>query len=240
MAHVMSDPRGTILDQNKYSAQGEPMRLGSTHIIRCPHCSGLGCYEAIKSGNSFGAKFYTDGKEVAPMMPEVPAVVECASCTGLFWLGQQEEVGEFDAYGDQAESADPAWKAAGKLHEPGERQYLVWLERLRAEQPARERDLRMFTWWRGNDRHRDAQLADPEDRPQDAASREANMRALCALLQKGVDGDRLMRAEILRQLGQFDDGLAVLSSSTEAHLEAAAKRLRSLCEAGDREVRPLF
>lgn len=194
----------------------------------------------MSSGNTFGARYYTDGKQVAPMMLQIPAVVECQGCKGLFWLGQAEEVAAFDAYGCQTEPVDPTWTAAGELREPAANGYLDRLETLRLAEPARERELRLLAWWRGNDRNREALSARPECESGNAGGREANMRALLAVLHEAVDEDLLMRAEIHRQLGEFDQSLAVLSSPMQAYLEAAVKRIRSLCEAGDRHVRTLF
>ncbi len=107
-------------------------------------CGHLGQYDTINSGNTFGAKYYTDGRRVAPMLPEVPAVVLCQGCAGAFWLSQAEEAGTYEPYGFDAESPDPAWTAAGRLAEPDEGSYFKWLDRLLASSPERERELRLF------------------------------------------------------------------------------------------------
>jgi len=215
------------------------MTPGPTHVVRCPLCGHLGQYDTINSGNTFGAKYYTDGRRVAPMLPEVPAVVLCQGCAGAFWLSQAEEAGTYEPYGFDAESPDPAWTAAGRLAEPDEGSYFKWLDRLLASSPERERELRLFAWWRGNDRHREEKSADESDRTDHVLAREANMRALLPLLSSGEATDALMQAEILRELGEFDQALGVLSAPLPDGFDVAVRRLRSLSEAGDRRLREL-
>jgi hypothetical protein len=216
------------------------MTPGPTHVVRCPLCKQLGSYETINSGNTFGATYYTDGKRVAPMLPVVPPVVVCAHCSGLFWLSQAEELGNYERYGRKPTDLDPAWKAAEPLDEPDEAQYLTWLERLRNANPERARDLRLHVWWRGNDRLRGKQAAHDDDSLERQPAREANMRALLPLLAGGGNVDTLMQAEVLRQLGEFDRALDLLSQPLPDQLQTAVKRLRSLCETGDTQLRELL
>ena len=48
-----------------------------------------------------------------------------------------------------------------------------------------------------------------------------------------------MQAEILRELGEFDQALGVLSAPLPDGFDVAVRRLRSLSEAGDRRLREL-
>jgi hypothetical protein len=42
-------------------------------IVReCPHCKAHVVQEETVSGNTIGAKFYTDGRSYAPMLPDHP------------------------------------------------------------------------------------------------------------------------------------------------------------------------
>jgi hypothetical protein len=199
----------------------------------------LGQYDTINTGNTFGATYYTDGRLVAPMLPEVPEVVLCQGCAGAFWLSQAEEVGAYERYGFGAERPDPAWAAAGWLAEPDEGGYFKWLDRLLASSPQRKRELRLFAWWRGNDHHREERPGEESDRTDHVAAREANMRALLPLLSSGEPTDVLMQAEILRELGEFDQALAVLSAPLPDRFDIAVQRLRSLSAARDRRLREL-
>ena len=105
--------------------------------------------------------------------------------------------------------------------------------------PCARRWLRLFAWWRGNDRQREEKSADESDRTDHVLAREANMRALLPLLSSGEATDALMQAEILRELGEFDQALGVLSAPLPDGFDVAVRRLRSLSEAGDRQLREL-
>jgi hypothetical protein len=50
------------------------------------------------SGNTFGAKVFSDMKRVAPMLPEFPRITICPKCNTIFWLSKAEEVGTKDKY----------------------------------------------------------------------------------------------------------------------------------------------
>ena len=68
-------------------------------IVReCPHCKAHVVHEETVSGNTIGAKFYTAGKQDAPMLPDHPWLAKCPMCGGLFWVvvAHEVEIG-FDA-----------------------------------------------------------------------------------------------------------------------------------------------
>jgi hypothetical protein len=58
------------------------MLAGPDQIVACPHCKALAKYMTLMSGNTFGARVWTDGKQDAPMLPHPPAVVKCRQCAG--------------------------------------------------------------------------------------------------------------------------------------------------------------
>ena len=39
---------------------------GPDQIVACPKCNGLAKYRTLLSGNTFGARVWTDGKQDAP------------------------------------------------------------------------------------------------------------------------------------------------------------------------------
>ena len=205
------------------------MTPGSTHVVRCPSCGQLGTYPSIASGNTFGAVYYTDGRRVAPMLPNTPSVVRCGGCSGVFWLASATEVGEYSPWGSDDESIDPTWTSAARLVEPDEQQYLAALEQLVGAQPQRSREARLIAWWRGNDRLRCQQPSGSNDTPQTISQRHANMRQLIALLDTAEPSDQLMRAEALRQLGEFEQATAILSKPFPPEYDTALSRLLGLC-----------
>lgn len=67
------------------------MMPGETIYRACPACQQLLIECTLLSGNTIGAKFWTDGKMDAPMFPQIPALVRCAHCQSLLWLPEARE-----------------------------------------------------------------------------------------------------------------------------------------------------
>ena len=86
------------------------MRPGPRTIRSCPHCSEPFEEPTIASGNTFGAKIWSDGKMDAPMLPEHHAFVSCPSCNEPFWVKNSEiiEALDFDDL-DQTEYPNTAY-----------------------------------------------------------------------------------------------------------------------------------
>lgn len=56
---------------------------------RCQHCLGLIEQPSMISGNTIGARIWTDGKMDAPMLPELPQIVKCPHCSACMIKGLQ-------------------------------------------------------------------------------------------------------------------------------------------------------
>jgi hypothetical protein len=69
------------------------MLPGPDQIIACPKCQALAKYMTLRSGNTFGARLWTDGKRAAPMLPLPPEVVKCQHCGECYWLEAADKVG---------------------------------------------------------------------------------------------------------------------------------------------------
>lgn len=53
------------------------MQLGPDKYYKCPNCGAYLYTHTLLSGNTFGAREYSDGKMVAPMLPECPNLTKC-------------------------------------------------------------------------------------------------------------------------------------------------------------------
>jgi hypothetical protein len=207
------------------------MTPGPDQFIRCPYCSGLGRFATIRSGNSIGATVYTDGKRVAPMMPESPAVVSCYRCNGIYLLDDATHVASIEL--------DPEWLAAKLVREPTEREYLVALKGEFMKGLSPEKSMRIFAWWRGNDAYRNGRRKASVEQEDLLTLRSANLWALVALLSSHDPGERLMKAEVLRHLGEFDLALDELNIGDPSTAEAALF-ITELCKKRDHRLRVLF
>jgi hypothetical protein len=232
------------------------MKPGPDQIVACPHCHGLARYTTLLSGNTFGATVWTDGKQFAPMLPRPPAVVKCRHCPECYWLKDAEEIGKLDCWGSEEEAVDPAWRNAKYVEEPSEEEYYSAIDRGLARDREEERSLRILAWWRRNDAFRRWSVRvfawwrrnvafRKKSVGQDAAPASSsvksldNLKALAGLLDLSDENDRVMKAELLRELGEFEAATAILDQIGPGDYASVARQLRILCEVGDASVRRL-
>jgi len=179
------------------------MKLGPNQIIACPHCGALAHYRALVSGNTLGAVVWTDGRQYAQMMVEPPPVVTCHACATCYWLADAKEIGVVARDFPWKVQVPEEWRNAAEVKEPSADEYLDAIEAGLAKGVGKEKALRLLAWWRANDSVREWRFP-IKDIP--AASPDGfrrNLLRLVDLLTDDNDNDRLMRAEVLRELGDF-------------------------------------
>jgi hypothetical protein len=197
------------------------MRPGADQIIACPNCQTLAKYMTLRSGNTFGARLWSDGKRAAPMLPRPPEVVKCQHRGECYWLADAEEIGVVLQWGllrllreaDRAWAADQtlqepaAWAAAQTIQQPAEEEYYQALDKGLAVDTQQDRTLRILAWWRRNDAHRyPTKKAAAGNIVTVSTLCRGSLEALASLLDEADDDDCLMKAEVLRELGEFESG----------------------------------
>lgn len=216
------------------------MLPGPEKIIACPHCEALERYMTPMSGNTFGARIWTDGKQVAPMLPRPPAVAMCHQCGQCYWLEDAREVGEDNSFWDaEGGKVDPAWDAAPGVEEPTENEYYQALQIGLAKDSQQERTLRILAWWRRNDALRDDDQALATAANASLEMGRKNLEGLIPLLSDTNENDQVMKAEVLRQLGDFESAKQVLGRVSSPRYAMVVSQLRLLCDAQDDHVREL-
>jgi hypothetical protein len=207
------------------------MLPGPNLIKECPQCRQPFVQPTLLSGNTFGASFWTDGKREAPMLPETPWVVKCPTCSHLVWLDEAAKLGEEDPFGDPSR-----WPEARRFAELSEHDYLMALSKEATGSPEKIRYLRMRAWWAANDGFR----RQPAERSA-SLSEEArrNMEALFSALSEAAEEQRLMRAELARELGRFEEAERLLSMKYRKELHHAVRRIAELVNQRNRRVATL-
>jgi hypothetical protein len=207
------------------------MNIGPDQIVACPICNGLAKYMTLLSGNTFGAILRSDGKQLAPMMPWMPPMVKCRHCGHCYWLAEAEHVGW---EGDDDQPQHPDASSLQEVQEPTEEDYYEALEGDLATERKQERSLRILAWWRSNDAFRGPKTT--KNASLENGLREKNLDALSQLLDEDTDQDHLMRAEVLRELGEFESAKEILARVESSEFAAVVRQMRSLCESRDASV----
>ena len=202
------------------------MLPGPTIIRRCSACKKMIAEHTLTSGNTFGARYWTDGKRDAPMLPVVPWLVKCPHCRSLIWRDEQEQVEELEP-----------WLPPGKDQPPVTTPTLQDYFRAVSTpvtDAKKEKYIRVHAWWAGNDLRREGDKAVPM-----SDEEIANLRALLALLDDAHENDRLMKAEAMRELGMFAEAETLLAGPFCKELISAVEIIRALNQQRDSNVAEL-
>jgi len=185
------------------------MITGPTLVFKCLECGKKVTRGSLLSGNTGGAVYYSDGKRMASMLPEFPAIVKCKACDLFFWLKDENQINTkhslFDD-DDERENYDRAkFLSASEYNEA---------IRLRVFKNKKEQIFLRIQLWRAfNDRirHReDLFLAE-----NDKEIYESNCLKLLELLDVNNIDDKIMIAELFRNLENYEKCKEILSSLDE-------------------------
>ena len=242
--------------------QEMPVKPGPTTVIACPHCGAAARQSTIMSGNTFGMEVWTDGKRIAPMLPESPPVVQCHKCQKCFWLTSApvlgeinwgpadymmdweieiDELGGISPFGPADRQGDvPAeWVEAPFIEEPDEAGYRSAVAHGLAKSPDEELQLRILGWQRHNDRFRDPeQPTDAHAVPEDPLLR-SDLHAIKRLLNPKDENHLILMAEVCRELGVFETAVKFLGRVRSRELQGVAEQMRKMCADRDTQVKLL-
>lgn len=203
-------------------------RPGPDIIRECPKCKTPLLQQTMMSGNTFGARFWTDGKMLAPMLPDRSWLVKCPNCGTLFWIDEAKELGRQTGW-----DKNKKWPLALEPNIPSEADFLSVLSNTSLTEE-KERYARQRAWWAANDSIRMIENTTDSFSP----LQERNLNSLVDMLDEKDPGQRITKAEIYRELGKFEECIKVLSQSfdNDHHNEVAAF-IRKLAEQRSRSVR---
>ncbi len=178
------------------------------------------------SGNTFCGVFWTDGKIDALMLPDQPRLVKCPHCQGLVWIDEQDKVGEIEPI-----IGLPVYEGSKPYIMPDLQDYLDELEKgtLIGE---KEIYVRLRAWWSGNDKRR----YDTSEKEDLSPKEIQNLKAFYEILDPSDDNDRVMMAEIQRELGNYEGAQDLLKKPLPDHLSRPASVIRELARRGERFV----
>lgn len=211
------------------------MAAGPDLIVACPHCKAPARIATVDVPDLTGSVTWSDGCQVAPLLPQPVRIARCPACAKPFWSWEAEQLGYEPA--GEAPSEASAWPGAPYL-EPLD---AAGMARALAEGMGSNRELemelRVLLWWRGNDEFRkpDAPAGHPT-----APEAIANLDVLIEAMTHGEEDLLLFRAEAQRELGRFEDALETLRGVCCSDWWPAKSRLLELIQQRSRDLAILF
>lgn len=165
------------------------------NILKCPHCGGLRRISSLMSGNTSGAKQWSDAKREFPMLPNISLVMRCPHCKRYHFYDSKQIVGTCETYGQSS---------FGNLS------YASLKEALTQLRPTgdNELDLRILLVHAYNDLYGGCPgTRNPAEAPaEERLFFERNARRIIEL----HSDNQLFCAELYREMGEFDKALSIL------------------------------
>lgn len=178
------------------------MLPGPTLIRQCNKCGGEYSERTISSGNTFGADFWSDGFSIAPMLPENHFLVKCPHCKNISWKEADKILKELELHDPEFEKW---YKPEYLLPEAEDFLYALKDEKINTNSE-REIYFRIKFWHFSNRKFRGGKNKD-----QNFLQIEIdNLMKIIKLLDLEDEGERLIVAEIYRELSYFDESLKLL------------------------------
>jgi hypothetical protein len=148
------------------------------------------------------------------MLPEFPSLVLCKKCEQFYWVKDARKVEEINDYGD----IDKKWGKINYIEFPTFNEYFKALETI-----SEERFLRMNMWWSFNDYYRNGN--ENEITPVMQNLNTENLILLSTLLNESDENDLLMKAEVFRNLGRFEESRQLLDKVESPDLIEVKEKL---------------
>jgi hypothetical protein len=202
-------------------------------LIACPYCSAPARVVPLASSETADAITWTDGWMEAPALPRVPRIARCHACSKIYWVFLAPQLG----FLDETTSAAAEFKDTPAVSLLSEADCFEALNEGLGANDELELELRVFTWWRGNDAFREPQHASGHPTSADAI---ANMARFIEMTRHGDEDLLLFRAEALRHLGRFDEVRESLQGVCCSDYWPAKSRQLELIESGCRNLAVLF
>jgi acetyl-CoA carboxylase beta subunit len=173
------------------------MLIGNAQIVTCPYCGEEKMLLSLMSGNTFRATQWSDGKRIAPMLPEISQIQKCPECGKYYFRTEENTRMSDDEYS----------------HERGTLTFDETLEayhQFSAEgfgNDNQEENCRFMLHFAFNDYYHRTY-----EKERELTEEENNLyTANCLWLINHAITDDLMKAEYYREIGMMDEAKEIIS-----------------------------
>ena len=188
---------------------------GPVQIIKCPACGAHQSNKSLRSGNTFGARYFSDGKRLAPMLPEYPYFVKCHACNVYFKINDKVIVGETSREKITANGSKAPFVRFLTVNEYSQ----AIKEGLYNGDEKDILSLRLSMWRRYNDIYdgeRRYETYSSDNKVSETEERdiyEDNCRKILSMMSENKDDESLLTfAELYRNIGDFDKCKKILNT----------------------------
>jgi hypothetical protein len=190
-------------------------------ILACPHC---GAFAKVSSWSSHprGGFTFTDGSVFPTLGKPKPAIARCKGCGVPYWLDDADVV--WDAWGGTPLDAQVCVRASCVEEEPSEDDFAEAIAAGLATDREREYYLRVHLWWAANHER------SGETTNEAVARRRRNTEVLASILDESDEEERLMKAELAREMGHFDEARRLLNFPFDRRNRHRVAKISALAE----------
>lgn len=203
------------------------MTFGPTEIYTCPNCYNTITNPSLASSNTFGSQHYSDAKVVYPNMPEFPDLTKCKKCNTFLWLSDLRNTNNYTTTFSPIFKQEKADKA----------EFLTVIDYNKLLETDFIKDklvIRNAIWWSFNDRLR-------ANKPLFLNENEkyfwtANCENMKQLLDINDDGQKILVAELERNLGNFNSCKQLINEVNNESFGWIKDKFLTACELKNRWV----
>jgi len=218
------------------------MTTGPTYVYNCPICDNILKRGSLMSGNTIGEKIFSDGKRIAPMFPEIPNLTRCKKCKTIFWLNKLKEIGTYEEFTRYGPGGTEEWQKADRAEFLKLDEYLIAIKTGISENKEEELFIRQRIWWAFNDRFRNHLpnevfgMINMFNDDEDEENWKVNLHELIKLLDQTDINDKIMFAELNRNLGNFEKCISIIESIDHENINWLKKKLLTECQKKNKYV----
>jgi len=147
----------------------------------------------------------------------------------MLWIDEAEERAQSEPF-----SRSKKYKGTKAYIVPTEEDYLHYLGTVKIDKE-KEFYLRLQAWWASNDKYRQ----NPSNTVSLTIEEKRNLELLFSMLEVSDPSDRIMKAEIARELGRYEECLSLLNYNFDRDLLHVVDTIRQLAEDGTNKVAEL-
>ncbi len=195
------------------------MIIDASMLLKCPKCSSVKKVRGLISGNTFGSVYWSDTKREHPMLPRISPIQKCMNCGAYFFISDADKKRGTEYSFDLGLLSLEECKEA--------------IEQLTAEGITKKKEFTLCreTLLRFNDIYYRSDDDSKRNTPceEDLNFFEENAERFLEIIGD-IEEWQLLKAEILREIGRFDECITLLTEAQGSLSNLSQERSKHIKE----------